>query len=154
MTTPITRPKTWRVELPPRQVLLNANERLHWSKEAPISKALRHTGWAMARYFKVPAMERAHAFFVYHPDTEQRNQRRQGKQRRDPANWAPSAKAVIDGFVDAGVLPDDNSERLLGPDPRLGPPVPGSQFVVYITDLDSLAPEHLAILNPPAGGLS
>lgn len=139
----IVRPRSWRIELPPRTVLLNANQTIHFRKRAEIVKALRHTGFAMARHYKVPAMERAHVFYVIHPDTVGR--------RRDSGNWSPSAKAVIDGMVDAGVLPDDNHERLLGPDPRMGAPVPGSQLVLVVTDLDSIAPAHLALLNPPGG---
>lgn len=136
----LVRPRSWRVELPPKTVLLTANQTLGIHAKASRVKALRHTGWAMARYFKLPRLERAHVFYVLHPDTKTR--------RRDPGNWAPSAKAVIDGFVDAGLLPDDNSERLLGPDPRIGAPVPGSQLVFHITDLDAITPDHLALLNP------
>lgn len=144
----IVRPRSWRIELPPRTVLLNANRtKMSVYERARIVKALRHTGWAMARRRKVPGLQRAHVFYVIHPDSTVK-----GGRRRDPGNWAPSAKAVIDGFVDAGVLPDDNSERLLGPDPRIGEPVPGSQLVLYVTDLDAMDPAHVALLNP--GGAS
>jgi hypothetical protein len=138
-TTPTLR--TWRIELPPRTVLLTSNKRLGFREQAKVVKALRHTGWAMARAAKIPRLERAHVFYVLHPDTKTR--------RRDPGNWSPSVKAAIDGIVDAGVLPDDNHERLLGPDPRIGAPVPGSQLVLHITDLDSIPADHLALLNPP-----
>lgn len=43
------------------------------------------------------------------------------RRRRDPANWYPTVKACIDGIVDAGVLPDDSHDRLIGPDMRMGP---------------------------------
>jgi crossover junction endodeoxyribonuclease RusA len=141
----IVRPRTWRVDLPPKTVLLTSNERLAVHPRAARIKALRHTGWAMARYYKLPRLERAHVIYVLHPNTTTR--------RRDPGNWAPSAKAVIDGFVDAGLLPDDNSERLLGPDPRIGEPVPGSQLVFYITDMDAMDPAHIALLNPETAAL-
>jgi len=42
----------------------------------------------------------------------------------DPGDWAPSAKAYVDGLVDAGLLPDDNSAHPSGPYPEIGPPVP------------------------------
>jgi len=140
--------RRWRVEIPPRAVLINANENLNKYDKARRVKALRNTGWAMARAHKVPALQRAHIFYVFHPDTAN------GKRRRDSGNWSPSAKALVDGFVDAGVLPDDTHEHLLGPDPRIGDPVPGSQIVLYITDLDSIPADHLALLNPPNGGTS
>lgn len=38
--------------------------------------------------------------------------------RWDPTNWAPSAKAAVDGLVKAGVLTDDNWRMVYGPDMR------------------------------------
>lgn len=141
--TGIVRPVSVRIELPPRTVLINANDTLHFRKKAERVKAIRNAAWGIARSMKVPAYERLHVYFVIHPDTRGR--------RRDPGNWAPSAKAAVDGLVDAGVLPDDNHTRLLGPDPRIGHPVPGSQLVLVLTDLDAISPDHLALMNPPGG---
>lgn len=45
------------------------------------------------------------------------------RRTRDPANWAPTAKAVVDGLVDAGLFPDDSDKYVTGPDMRLGPRV-------------------------------
>jgi crossover junction endodeoxyribonuclease RusA len=45
-------------------------------------------------------------------------------RRRDPSNYGDTAKAVLDGLVDAAVLPDDSSRYVLGPDMRLGPVLP------------------------------
>lgn len=53
-------------------------------------------------------------------------------RRRDPANWAPTAKAVMDGLVDAGVFPDDNHRYVTGPDMRLGPIDDEEQLIVHI----------------------
>ena len=60
------------------------------------------------------------------------------KHRRDPANWAPTAKAVVDGLVDSGVFPDDDHTHVIGPDLRIGPVVPlASQgLVVHIYPLE------------------
>jgi crossover junction endodeoxyribonuclease RusA len=140
-TAPITRPRTWELALPPGTLLINANQNLHWRKRAELIASIRHTAWAMARKAKLPALQRAHIFYVFHPDTK-------GSRRRDSGNWSPSAKAAIDGLVDAGLLPDDNHTRLLGPDPRMGPPIARSQLVLHITDLDQMHPAHLALLNP------
>lgn len=135
------RPKPWRLELPAETKLINANDRMHPAKRASFVKVIRQAAWAMARHHKLPALERAHVFYVVHPDTKGR--------RRDPGNWSPSAKAAVDGLVDAGVLPDDDHTRLLGPDPRIGEPIKGAQLVLWITDLDQISPEHLQLLNPP-----
>lgn len=140
--TSITRPQPWRLELPPGTLLINANQNMHWRDKAKLVKTIRQTAWTIARRDKLPQLERAHVIYVFHPDTT-------GTRRRDSGNWSPSAKAAIDGMVDAGVLPDDNHERLLGPDPRIGPPVPRSQLVLWITDLDQMHPDHIALLNPP-----
>ncbi len=137
----IIRPQSWRIALPPKTKLINANQNIHFRRKAEMVKVIRNAAWTMARHSKIPALQRAHVYFVIHPDDI--------VKRRDPGNWAPSAKAAVDGLVDAGVLPDDNSERLLGPDPRIGAPVKGSQLVLWITDLDQIHPDHLALLNPP-----
>jgi crossover junction endodeoxyribonuclease RusA len=148
MTTPetehggIIRPQSWHVELPVGLFLLNDNQRLNkWRKAEYIDLIRKASGFA-ARAAKVPALQRIHVFYVVHP--------KPGIRRRDPGNWSPTAKAAIDGLVDAGVVPDDNSERVLGGDPRIGSVVKGSQFALWITDLDQMDPHHLALLNPPA----
>lgn len=140
LTAP-ARPRTWRLELPAGAPLINANDNLHFRKKAELVKALRNTAWALARQAKLPALQTAHIYYVIHPDTKGR--------RRDPGNWSPSAKAAVDGLVDAGVLPDDNHTHLLGPDPRIGTPIKGSQLILWITDLDQMTPDHLTLLNPP-----
>lgn len=40
-------------------------------------------------------------------------------RRRDPHNYAPTIKAIIDGLVDAGVWPDDTAEWVEVLDPIL-----------------------------------
>ena len=138
----IPRPTPQRLELPPGTLLINANQNIHWRDRSKLVKALRQTAWAIARRDKLTALQRAHIAYVFHPATK-------SDRRRDSGNWSPSAKAAIDGLVDAGILPDDNHTRLLGPDPRIGDPVPRSQLVLWITDLDQMHPEHIALLNPP-----
>lgn len=139
-TTGITWPPAYQVALPGNTKLINANARLHFRKQAELVKDIRDTACLIARAAKIPALQRAHVFYVVHPDTKTR--------RRDPGNWSPSAKAAVDGLVDAGILPDDNHTRLLGPDPRIGEPVKGGQLILHITDLDQMQPEHIALLNP------
>ena len=40
--------------------------------------------------------------------------------RWDVGNLYPTAKAIVDGLVDAGVIPDDSNEWVTGPDMRAG----------------------------------
>lgn len=137
----IHRPQSWHLALPEGTFLLNDNQRLHHRRKAEYIDLIRRASGFAARAAKLPTLQRIHVFYVIHP--------KPGLRRRDPGNWSPTAKAAIDGLVDAGVVPDDNSERVLGGDPRLGTPIKGSQFVLWITDLDQIHPDHLALLNPP-----
>lgn len=142
----IVRPPSWRIALEPGIKLLNENEsrRMHWRRKGEHAAVIRQAAYLAARnalLHGMPRMQRAHIFYVIHPGPR--------VTRRDPANWSQSAKAAIDGCVDAGVLPDDDSTRCLGGDPRLGTPVKGSQMVLVFTDLDLMHPDHLALLNPP-----
>lgn len=91
---------------------LNANRRQHWTAHATAVRAWREAaGWA-AKAAKLPALgpSRVVAELVMCP---------RRTARIDPANWAPTAKAVVDGLVDAGIWPDDNHGWLEGPDMRL-----------------------------------
>lgn len=38
--------------------------------------------------------------------------------RRDPNNAHPTTKALLDGLVDYGLVPDDDSSHVIGPDHR------------------------------------
>jgi len=106
----MTEPRTFVVLLP-QVILLNANHRLHWRTKAAASKKIRAAAATAAREAGVPSLERAHIIAEYLPTD---------RRRRDPANWAPSAKAAVDGLVDVGILPDDDHKHLTGPDMRLG----------------------------------
>lgn len=54
--------------------------------------------------------------------------------RRDPHNLAPAVKAIVDGFVDAGVWPDDNDTWVTILDPRFHHS-PRGEIGVVIVDL-------------------
>lgn len=143
----IIRPVSWRIELPAGIKLLNENEtrRMHWRRVREMAGIVRQAGAIAGRNARqqgLPQMRAAHVYYVIHPGPR--------AVRRDPGNWMQSAKAAVDGaLVDAGILADDDSTRLIGPDPRLGTPVKGSQLVLIITDLDQMQPDHLALLQPP-----
>lgn len=118
------------VALPAGLPLLNANRsrRMHWTKVREIARGIRLAAAITARNQHIPLLDRAHIVYVIHPNPATR--------KRDPGNWAESAKAAVDGLVDAGVFTDDNSTHVIGPDPRIGHPIPGSQLVLHITTLD------------------
>lgn len=119
-------PKVYVLAMPAGMPLANANDRGHWSKGYRVKKELRKTACLLTRAAKIPTMQRASIVGVFEPPN---------RQPRDPANWYPSFKAIIDGMVDAGMLPDDNSKHLDGPDMRLGEIHPKGRLVLYVTDL-------------------
>lgn len=118
--------RTWTIAMPAGQELLNANDRPHWAKRSRITRQLRSDAFLLARYAKVPLLERAHIDCFYEPADS---------RRRDAANWADSAKPCVDGFVDAGMLRDDSSAYLAGPFMHIGAKHPGGRLVFVITEL-------------------
>lgn len=124
-----TETTTYVVALPAGMPLLNANvtRRMHWAQVRRLARDVRAAANLAARAQQIPLVDRAHIVYVIHPSPQTR--------RRDPANWAESAKAAVDGLVDAGVLADDDSTRVIGPNPRLGEPVKGGQLVLHITPI-------------------
>lgn len=120
----------YTIALPVGLPLLNANRsrREHWAVVRRTARDIRQAAFVVARSQRIPTLERAHVVYVIHPAPQAR--------RRDPANWAESAKAAVDGCVDAGIFMDDDASHVVGPDPRLGESVKGSRLVLLITPLD------------------
>jgi len=113
----------------PRHLLLNSNQRLHWAAKADKTKALRWRGKAAALSV-AERYDRAHlTVHVHWPDN----------RRRDEQNLAPTTKAIIDGFVDACLQPDDNGDHLIGPDYRRGMKIPGDHAVILTFKFEAIA---------------
>lgn len=55
--------------------------------------------------------------------------------RWDAGNLYPTAKAIVDGLVDAGVIPDDSNEWVTGPDMRAGEKRDRACVVVTVTEV-------------------
>ena len=131
--TTVARPHHWLLVLPDTLALVNANDRTHWAPRGRAMKALREESCRLAGASMIPALARMRLLYVVHPGPRMR--------LRDPSNWAPSAKACLDGLVDAGIVPDDNCRYVIGPDPRMGERVPGTRchlslLVVELPDDD------------------
>lgn len=132
--------RSWQIELPTGLTLMTSNERLHHLKRSDRTRALRNAARIATQVARVPSLERAHITCYL---------RAKDRRRRDPGNWYPSAKAVVDGIVDAGVLSDDDATRVIGPDMRLGDVLKtGPQLVIVVTDLAQMDPGHLVLLDP------
>jgi len=99
----------------PADLWLSANQRMHWAPKSKRTKRLRFMAYATCRPKLLAEVGTCHvAAFIGYP--------RNGKA--DPANAAPTVKALIDGMVDAGVWPDDDHTHVIGPtylrDPKTG----------------------------------
>ena len=99
----------------PANLWVTSNSRLHWRVKARRVRALRRLAHMLVKTRRIPPMGRAHLTVHVHP-------RRGG--RFDPGNTSPAVKALVDGCVDAGLLPDDDPTHLIGPDYRAGEPIP------------------------------
>lgn len=73
----------------------------HWAPKAKAVKAVRSLMAAKAR--ALPAMGRIDVHLVWVVSVN---------RRRDGVNVSPTLKALVDGLVDAGVIPDDTPEYL------------------------------------------
>lgn len=91
--------------------VLNSNDRLSPFVKASHTKHIRTLAFATAQNAGFVPMYIAHCT-VYISFQDER--------RRDVGNLYPTIKAAIDGFVDAGIITDDDHTHLIGPDMRLG----------------------------------
>lgn len=92
---------------------LNSNQRLHRmvhaKRTAAWRKAANEAVWEHGAWS--PFVRPVHITVTIHKT-------RAG--RWDAGNLYPTAKAIVDGLVDAGVIPDDSNEWVTGPDMRAG----------------------------------
>lgn len=91
----------------PASVVLNSNDRLHWRPEGQRTAQLRMLGKQAGRkMFPVPDTLRVRIDV---------NVWKGYGSHYDPTNLYPTAKAIVDGFRDAGILVDDDWKRVDGP---------------------------------------
>lgn len=101
----------WESRIVPltRSKLITANDKMHWAARSRLTKQLRQWGYLLGREGEGVARlglthARVEVEFAY-PD----------RRRRDRSNLAPTVKALMDGLIDAGLLPDDADSFLDGP---------------------------------------
>lgn len=115
----------YRLRMPWTRPPLSANGgRGHHMAHAKLVAEVRLTAGWVVKAARIPACERVTVGLVYVPAT---------RRRRDGGeNYADTLKAVIDGVVDAGVVPDDTPEYVI----RLMPvvaPVDRDNHGVFLT---------------------
>lgn len=105
---------------------LTANDRRKWWAKANLVRQWRALGRKAATEAALPPLDRVEIKAYVH---------RARGGRFDPSNWADTAKAVLDGIVDARVIEDDSHEYVIGPDMRAGEPRDTPCLVLTITEL-------------------
>jgi hypothetical protein len=134
MSTLATVPQLVVVKLPAGIGLLNANQRRNRHEVARATREIREAAAytvigqrdvkaAIAAAKPRPLYERIHILGIVHPAKP---------CKFDPANWYGSFKAAIDALTDVGLIEDDDSTRVVGPDMRPGHPVKGGQIELHI----------------------
>lgn len=94
--------------------LMNSNQRLHHHARARLTATWRQAAGTMAmasRPVRFTGRTRI-VCVVHHPHN----------RSYDAGNYYPTAKACVDGFVDAGMFVDDSNQWVVGPDMRAGDP--------------------------------
>lgn len=105
--------------------LMSMNDRDHWRV-----KAKKVAAWRLAAATAVQSSAVSLPPCTVHITFPVRDRR-----RRDPHNYYPTVKAVIDGLVDAGVWPDDTPEWVTTIEPTLE--VGGTHVVITLTERTS-----------------
>lgn len=121
---------TWTVTIPAPARWLSANQRVDLRRQTPDRRAWRTAGQEHARAAALPHLQRVHIVAEL---------RFRDRRRRDPHNYYPTLKALVDGFVDFGLIPDDSHQYLVGPDIRgseLTSREGQGEVIVTITDLN------------------
>jgi crossover junction endodeoxyribonuclease RusA len=93
--------------------LMSMNDRRHWSKQRRQARAWRAAA-CYAALDQLPVLHR-----LQPASTVQVIIPVHGNHRRDPHNYFPVVKHVIDGLVDAGLWPDDTPEWVTTTEPVL-----------------------------------
>lgn len=98
-------PARWCLEDDEPAWTLNAERSWHWSKRASRTKSTREKFYWLAKIEQVPKLNYVSIDII--PLVKSG-----AGTIADPGSHFPSAKAAIDGIVDAGVIPDDNGKYI------------------------------------------
>lgn len=102
----------WKLQLVKVGPWLSMNDRPHWAERARGTRAWRAAALWSARAARLPVgLDLVRVEIWVHKTTA---------RKYDAGNLQPTAKAVVDGLVDYGLVPDDDNEHLIGPDMRMG----------------------------------
>lgn len=99
---------------PNRPASINRTKSMHWAARQRALEPWKDLAWAVARNYRVQARG-----FVPMPITVQAVLPFRTANRRDPHNYTGTVvKAIVDGLVKAGVVPDDTPDWVTVIDPE------------------------------------
>jgi len=94
---------TYRLALPWSRPPLTENSRLHHFPKAKLIREIRETGGWLVKQAKIPPVGFCEVTLVWVPSCA---------RNRDDDNPTPTIKALADGIVDAGIVPDDSTKHM------------------------------------------
>lgn len=120
----------WVLELPFTKPL-SLNDRMnHWAKAKAVKEWREAAHW-LARSARIPACRVVRVELHYVPRDD---------RRRDPDNLVAAFKPLVDGLVDAGVVPDDTDEFVRREWPAIHPKgkprANGNRFWLVVTRVE------------------
>lgn len=92
---------------------LHANQRLHWAAEAKLKKQVRRDAFMLAKWKKLGSRDHITVGLEWAPATV--------RERDGGENITLTMKCLIDGLVDAGVVPTDTPQYVTRTMPILLP---------------------------------
>lgn len=106
---------TWTLPLSYDKPPLTLNSRMHWAAKAKTVAAIRHESATRARSLGIGSQRYITVQLHYRP---------RDKRIRDRSNLLGTQKPLLDGLVDAGVVPDDDDRYVDEQMPKIHPPSP------------------------------
>lgn len=96
----------------------------HWAQRANIVKQVRREAAVRAKSARLGPHQHITVRLHYQP---------RDARRRDPSNLMATQKPLLDGLVDAGVVPDDTPTYVTETIPTIHPPVKGEPGAMWLT---------------------
>lgn len=118
---------TFAIEVPAVVVdmkVFSLNARPHWSARHRATKRLRNRIAMEARQSSIGQHDHITVVLTFHPPT---------RARRDRDNLVRVQKTMVDGLVDAKVIPDDTPDHLEVGLPAIGEPSRPARWVLEVT---------------------
>lgn len=106
---------------------ISLNDRSHWAVVSKRVKLWRTVAKYTAQAHELPkGLERVHVTAYVHKSTN---------HQYDAHNLTSTGKAIVDGLVDYGLVPDDTNKYVIGPDMRMGEKLEAPGITIEIEEV-------------------